>query len=703
MTENSSLFLEQTALQYEVLVEQLERLNFMLNKAPALIGYWDSHLINQFSNDAYSRWFVESPEQIKGMHLSRLLGDEIYTSLLSEINGVLSGKEQRFERYLIDANTGEKIHTLTRYLPDIVNGQVKGFLVLDVDVTNVKNLESLAYFDHLTGLANRLLLMDRLNQALSRVKRNGKFIALLFIDLDGFKAINDHYGHDVGDEFLIAISRQMKKAIRDTDTLARLGGDEFVIILEELSHPHDFDAIIPYLLNACNSLISLRGLALKVSASIGVCLYPDNIGSYDSDVATILNRADQAMYIAKHHGKNCFHLFDRKQDQAIITRNNAVEAIQLGLGRDEFELHYQPIVNMRTGQVLGFEALIRWNKNHAELLEPSKFLFVIENKPLGIELGSWVIKTALTQLAQWHKQGLAFTLSVNVDAKQLMQANFVEFLQAELNKLPAFKPGSFVLEILESSVINDVVKVTDIINQCNALGIAFALDDFGTGYSSIAHLRELPVKAIKIDLSFIKGITHSEQDYKLVNHLIHLVTDLRKLVIAEGVETLEHGKILLGFGCEVAQGYAIAKPMPAKNVLKWVRDWQSDASWLNVPRSDRNYHLLFEQMSEPMLISKNGRYIDCNTAAVKFLGYPYKERLLSQRPNDISPVLQPDGQRSVDKVEIIKEALLLTGRQSFEWLLLRADGSEVLVESSLSVIKLEDGDIVQVIWRDLSQ
>jgi len=143
--------------------------------------------------------------------------------------------------------------------------------------------------------------------------------------------------------------------------------------------------------------------------------------------------------------------------------------------------------------------------------------------------------------------------------------------------------------------------------------------------------------------------------------------------------------------------------MPANNVLKWVRDWQSDASWLNVPRSDRNYHLLFEQMSEPMLISKNGRYIDCNTAAVKFLGYPYKERLLSQRPNDISPVLQPDGQRSVDKVEIIKEALLLTGRQSFEWLLLRADGSEVLVESSLSVIKLEDGDIVQVIWRDLSQ
>jgi len=702
MTKSPSQFLEQAA-QHEMLIEQNERLNFILNKTPALIGYWDSQLINQFSNDAYSRWFVESPEQIKGMHLSQLLGDEIYTSLLSEIDGVLSGKEQRFERYLIDVNTGEKIHTLTRYLPDIVNDRVIGFFVLGTDVTDVKNLEQLAYYDNLTGLPSRLLLMDRINQAIIRVKRQGGFVAVLFVDLDGFKFINDHYGHDVGDEFLIAISQQMKKAIRDTDTLARLGGDEFVIILEALNHSDDVDVIIPYLLNACNSLISLRGLALKVSASIGGFLYPEDVDCYDIDAASILSRADQAMYIAKHQGKNCYHLFDRNQDQAIITRNNAIEAMQLGLSRDEFKLYYQPIVNMRTGQVLGFEALIRWNKNHTELLEPSKFLFVVENKPLGIELGNWVIKTALTQLAQWHQQGLELTLSVNVDARQLMQVNFVDCLQAELKKLPGFKPGSLVLEILESSVIDDFVKVTDIINQCNALGIAFALDDFGTGYSSIAHLRELPVKAIKIDLSFIKGITHSEQDYKLVNHLIHLVTDLRKLVIAEGVETVEHGKILLGFGCEVAQGYAIAKPMPANNVLKWVRDWQSDASWLNVPRSDRNYHLLFEQMSEPMLISKNGRYIDCNTAAVKFLGYPYKERLLSQRPNDISPVLQPDGQRSVDKVEIIKEALLLTGRQSFEWLLLRADGSEVLVESSLSVIKLEDGDIVQVIWRDLSQ
>ena len=216
MTKSPSQFLEQAA-QPEMLIEQNERLNFILNKTPALIGYWDSQLINQFSNDAYSRWFGKSPEQIKGQHLNHLLGDDIYTGLLSEIEGALNGNEQRFERYLIDANTGEKIHTLTRYLPDIVNDRVIGFLVLGTDVTDVKNLEQLAYYDNLTGLPSRLLLMDRINQAMSRVKRQGGFVAVLFVDLDGFKFINDHYGHDVGDEFLIAISQQMKKAIRDTE------------------------------------------------------------------------------------------------------------------------------------------------------------------------------------------------------------------------------------------------------------------------------------------------------------------------------------------------------------------------------------------------------------------------------------------------------------------------------------------------------
>ena len=585
-------------------------------------------------------------------------------------------------------------------------GNPQRYVAVASDVTSTvkkrQHLEKLAYYDNLTGLANRSLLLDRLNHAMSQVKRRGGFIAVLFVDLDGFKGINDHYGHDVGDEFLVAISQKMKSALRDTDTIARLGGDEFVIILDELSHLQDLDATTPKILKACCAEIVLRGLRLSVSASIGGTLYPSDKESCDIEPETLVTQADQAMYVAKKSGKNSFHLFEADQDQVIVTRNNAIEAINLGLIREEFELYYQPIVNMRTCKVLGFEALIRWNKNKAGILRPSRFMPLVQNNPLGIKLGNWVIKTALKQLAEWHKQEMSFTLSVNVDARQLMQANFVEDLKMEINKLAHFKPGSLVLEIIETIVVDNPIKIKEVILQCKAIGVDFSLDDFGTGYSSIMHLKELPVKNLKIDRSFIKGIADSAEDFKLVSHITQLATDMRKQVIAEGVESLEQGKILLGFGCELAQGYAIAKPMTASSVLEWLNMWRPYNAWLKAPKSDRNYHLLFDKMSDPMLVIKQGRIVDCNTAAVRFLGHPYKESLLNKLPSDISPALQPDGQRSDDKAKIINEATQKTGSQSFEWLHLRADGSEVLVEARLTAIKLEDEDIIQVIWRDLS-
>ncbi|RIZ64904.1 MAG: EAL domain-containing protein [Methylococcales bacterium] len=585
-------------------------------------------------------------------------------------------------------------------------GNPKRYVAVATDVSSTverrQQLEKLAYYDNLTGLANRSLLMDRLKHAMSQVKRRGGFIAVLFVDLDGFKAINDHYGHDVGDEFLVAISQKMKTSLRDTDTIARLGGDEFVIILDELSHQEDLDAAIPKILKACCAEIVLRGLKLRVSASIGGSLYPSYKESYDIDPETLVIQADQAMYVAKKSGKNSFHLFEADQDQVIVTRNNAIEAINLGLIRGEFELYYQPVVNMRTGVVLGFEALIRWNKPQTGILKPSRFMPLVQNNPLGIKLGNWVIKSALTQLAEWQKQGKNFTISVNVDARQLMQANFIEDLKVEINKLANFKPGSLVLETLETFVIEDPVKVKEVISQCHAIGVDFSLDDFGTGYSSIVHLKELPFKNLKIDRSFIKGITESAEDFKLVSHITHLATDMRKQVIAEGVETLEQGKILLGFGCEHAQGYAISKPMMASSVLEWLNMWIPYSAWLKAPRSDRNYHLLFDKMADPMLVIKQGRIVDCNTAAVRFLNHPYKESLLNKLTSDISPLLQADGQRSDDKAKIINEATKKTGSQSVEWLHLRADGTEVLVEARLTAIKLEDEDIIQVIWRDLS-
>ena len=573
---------------------------------------------------------------------------------------------------------------------------------LHLNKEQIHDLEDKAYYDNLTGLPNRLLLMDRLNQAMSGVKRRGGFFAILFIDLDGFKAINDHYGHQVGDEFLMAISQQLKTAIRETDSLARLGGDEFIILLDELNSQHYLEVTLPRILAACNAEIFLRAIAMQVSASIGIALYPNVIESLGDDAEALLVQADQAMYVAKQQGKNCFHVFDRSQDQVIITRNNSIEAIRLGIRHDEFELYYQPKVNMATAEVYGFEALIRWNKNHTELLAPSKFLFIVQNHPLGIELGYWVIKNALKQLKIWNEKGLNINLSVNVDARQLMQTNFVDILAAEISKQADFRAGSLVLEILESTAINDRVQVSKVINKCRDLGIEFALDDFGTGYSSITYLRELPIKILKIDRSFIAGIADYEHDFRLVSHIIHMAHDLGKQVIAEGIESIEQGELLISMGCELGQGYVIAEPMPVAAVEAWLKGWRSYPSWLTAQRSYKNYHLFFETMVDPVLMSKNGRYVDCNAAAIQFLGYPDKKSLLNLSPSDISPLLQPDGQRSVDKAKTNVERVLKDGFHRFEWLILRADGSEALIEVTLNNMTINDDNILHAVWRDLS-
>ena len=563
-------------------------------------------------------------------------------------------------------------------------------------------LEQLAYYDNLTGLPNRSLIIDRLTSAMKQIKHDGGLIALLFIDLDGFKAINDHYGHDVGDEFLAAMGQQMRATMRQSDILARYGGDEFVVLLDGLNNHQDLGGIVTALLRSCSDNIVIRGMSLKISASVGVRLYPLDTETNDIDALGLLNQADQAMYVAKRQGKNTYHVFDQEQDQIIITRNNGVEAIQIGIALDEFELYYQPKVNMRSGEVIGFEGLIRWHKNKSELLEPAKFLSLIENNPLGIDIGVWVIKTAIKQLEQWREQGLQTTVSVNIDARQLMQANFVELLSAELQHHPHYQRHSLVLEILETIAIDDRVNVIKVIHQCKALGVDFALDDFGTGYSSITYLKELPIKTVKIDRSFIVGITQSQQNFKLVAHITHLANDMGKQVIAEGVETIEQGELLLNMGCDLGQGYVIAKPMPASKVLTWFNNWQVYPSWLNAITSDRNYHLLFERMIDPMVIIKNARFIECNLAAVRFLGYPYKERLLNQRPSDISPIRQPDGSLSTEKSRAIMDAAKQSGFQCFEWVYIRADGSEVLVEVVLTMMNLNGEDVMQSVWSEVN-
>ena len=316
---------------------------------------------------------------------------------------------------------------------------------------------------------------------------------------------------------------------------------------------------------------------LKISASIGVTLYPQDNVSADQ----LMRHADQAMYTAKESGKNRYHLFDTAEDNAVKVQREILESIRCALDNQEFVLYYQPKVNMRTGTVIGAEALIRWQHPERGLLNPFEFLPAIENSPMMIELGEWVIDSALTQISQWQAMGLNLPLntSVNIAAIQLQQANFVNRLTTLLAAHPDVSPHFLELEVLETSALEDVHHVSTIMNDCMAQGVNFALDDFGTGYSSLTYLRRLPASLIKIDQSFVRDMLHDVDDLAIVEAVIALAKSFKREVIAEGVETVEHGTALLQIGCELAQGYGIARPMPAGDIPHWINEWQPDVNW----------------------------------------------------------------------------------------------------------------------------
>ncbi len=458
-------------------------------------------------------------------------------------------------------------------------GIVQNFVSLFSDVTALKaqqrQLEHIAHYDALTGLPNRVLLADRLQQAMVQCQRRQQFLGVAFLDLDGFKGVNDLYGHDLGDQLLIELAQRMKAALRDGDTLARFGGDEFVAVLVGLESPRDCEAVLVRLLRAAADQVTLGELALQVSASVGVTIYPQD--GADADV--LLRHADQAMYVAKQSGKNRYHLFDVAHDAAVKTRVESLDHIRGALSRREFVLFYQPKVNMRQGIVVGAEALIRWQHPERGLLAPGAFLPIIEDHPIGIEIGEWVIATALQQMADWQAGGLDIPVSVNIGARQLQHADFTATMSRLLAAHPAVACGKLELEVLETSALEDIAQVSQAMQRCRALGVRFALDDFGTGYSSLTYLKRLPAEQIKIDQSFVRDMLTDADDLAIVQGVIGLAKAFRREVIAEGVETIAHGTALLSLGCELAQGYGIARPMPAADLPGWMARWRPEPAW----------------------------------------------------------------------------------------------------------------------------
>jgi diguanylate cyclase (GGDEF)-like protein/PAS domain S-box-containing protein len=458
-------------------------------------------------------------------------------------------------------------------------GQVQNYVALFSDITLMKKhqgqLEHIVHYDVLTNLPNRVLLADRLNQAIVQSQRGHNSLAVVFLDLDKFKAVNDTHGHDVGDELLIRVSQLMKDALREVDTLARIGGDEFVAVLPDLEKIEDCQQILERLLLAASEPIAIGKIILHVSASIGVTLYPQD--GADADI--LMRHADQAMYLAKQAGKNCYHFFDTEHDDAVSIRRENLDNISAAFDRREFVLYHQPKVNMVTGEVVGVEALIRWQHPVRGLIPPMDFLPIIEDHPISIDIGEWVIETALSQIRRWRKMGFTLSISINISAYQLQQANFVTRLAELLSAYPDVPTHCLELEVLETSALVDVIEVSATMYACRALGVNFTLDDFGTGYSSLTYLRRLPVSMIKIDQSFVRGMLHDVDDLAIVKGVISLANAFQREVIAEGVETIDHGTALLQLGCELAQGYGIARPMPADEVMVWMESWKPDEAW----------------------------------------------------------------------------------------------------------------------------
>jgi diguanylate cyclase (GGDEF)-like protein/PAS domain S-box-containing protein len=432
-----------------------------------------------------------------------------------------------------------------------------------VDISDRKRAEEQiefhAYHDVLTGLPNRKLFTDRLTLSLTRSRRSGRSLAVMFIDLDHFKTINDTLGHTAGDELLLEMSRRLKHCIRDDDTVARLGGDEFTIILSELRHPEDAANVAQKVLDAVQQPLAIVGMPIEVTASIGIALYPND----GSDPESLLRNADSAMYRAKESGRSNYQLCTEEMKSRAMERLSLESRLRKALHEDQLLLQYQPQISLVTGRVIGAEALVRWNDPERGLVQPSAFIPFAEESRLIVPLGEWVLRTACKQTKEWqqHRNGPS-RVAVNLSARQFQQHDLVDMVSRVLKDV-SLDPSSLELEITETTAMQNGEVTVEVLRALRAIGVAISIDDFGTGYSSLNYLRRFPINAVKIDREFVRDIATDEGDAAIVSAVIGMARNLGLRVVAEGVETIEQYAFLQNRQCDEAQGFFFSHPMHA--------------------------------------------------------------------------------------------------------------------------------------------
>jgi len=453
---------------------------------------------------------------------------------------------------------------------------VTGILSSGSDITELLKtqdaLKHQAEHDALTGLPNRILYIDRLEQAIKNATRTHESIAVVFIDLDHFKDVNDSLGHGVGDTLLKTVSQQLQDSIRKSDTVARLGGDEFTIILDKFTKIKTITTVMQNIINSFKEPLLIENQEIYVTLSIGISVYPQN----GTDANTLIKNADAAMYKAKHNGRNNYQFYT--QDMTLLAYDRIVLETQLrqSLDKNQMEVYYQIQIDSRDDTVIGMEALIRWNHPEKGFVTPDNFIPLAEEIGFITELDEWGTDQALRQFKKWKEMGLyPGVLSLNLSILRLEKDGFVQSIQDIFNNNLA-KPGCFSFEITESQIMKNPQSAIDKLNQLSALGIKLSIDDFGTGYSSLAYLKRLPISKLKIDRSFIKDIPDDLDDIEITKTIISMAKNLNLLVIAEGAETIEQIEFLKAIGCYEIQGYFYHKPSPAIEVEQILKDKQQN-------------------------------------------------------------------------------------------------------------------------------
>ena len=553
--------------------EKLRKLSMVAEETGNSVVITDRQGIIEYVNPAFTRLtgytLDEAIGQTPRLIKSGQTPQEYYQAMWKTL---LSGRDWRGE-FLNRKKNGE-LFWEKEVISPLRNeaGEITHFVAVKEDITELKHyvsqIERQANYDELTGLANRNLFQDRLNQALTLARRHTCGLAVLFIDLDNFKHINDSLGHDAGDTLLTQVAGRLTGSVREGDTVARQGGDEFVLILSEIKEETDVPGVAQKILMVMAAPFDIGGREIRVTCSIGIASYPKD----GEDRQTLLKNADAAMYRAKELGRNNIQYYAAEMNVRAMERLMLENSLYHAVVRNEFLLHYQPQVDLRSGEISGMEALVRWKHPELGLISPATFIPVAEDSGLIVAIGEWVLRTACAQNVAWQRAGLKpISVSVNLSARQFRQPDLAERIAAILRET-GLDPAHLELELTESLVMQDVEKTIATLGRLKAMGIKLSIDDFGTGYSSLNYLKRFPIHTLKIDQSFVRDITTDPSDAAIAKTIISMAHELGLMVIAEGVETEEQQSFLRLRRCDEMQGYFFSKPVPAEDFETLLRE-----------------------------------------------------------------------------------------------------------------------------------